>query len=389
MLWAFSIGTWIFVALVATLTVYGFYRINSRDMSFPTVAGMEFSQFVAFIPVTPFAFLLALRYSLQRHNWRKSAALLLAGGLAFNLGHLTLRAFTPYGYWDSAHREWAFAFWDSHAHAFRNFWLVSKSMFLSSVVDDVVGAYIPIVILAQAFLYYKGLHERELRATRLEEQLANARLETLKSQLQPHFLFNTLHSISALMLTDVAAADRMMTSLSDLLRMSLENNGVHLTTLNREIEFVQIYLEIEKARFEERLCVAFDIAPECLDAQVPHLLLQPLVENAVRHGISKLSEGGQIRIVAKPELEAILSISITNTGPGLTDQPGERSRTGVGLRVTRERLAALYGDRQSCEFHNLSSGGAQVALRLPLATDCLTAEGLPQGSFWGPTEKYS
>lgn len=135
----------------------------------------------------------------------------------------------------------------------------------------------------------------------------------MKSQLQPHFLFNTMHSISALMLTDVNAADRMMSRLSDLLRMSLESAGTQITTLNRELEFVHCYLDIEKVRFEERLHVIFDIAPETLDAQVPHLLLQPLVDNAVKHGISKVPGGGEIRITVSTQ-NGELKLKIEDNG---------------------------------------------------------------------------
>lgn len=367
LVWIFSIAIWTFAGLAATLTIYEFYRISGRTTPFGTVAGMEFCQFLAFIPVTPFAFMLALRYPIQRSNWLKPVLIHIAGGLVFNLGHGAIRSLTPYGYWDPVHREWTFAFWDTYAHTFRNVWAVGKEIFLTTVVDDVIAAYVPIVIVAHAFIYYRGLHERELRATRLEEQLASARLQTLKSQLQPHFLFNTLHSISALMATDVVAADRTMMLLADLLRMTLENEGGQLTTLSSEIEFLQVYLDIEKVRFEERLRVVFEIAPECLDAQVPHLLLQPLVENAVRHGIAKLAEGGEIQVIAKQGSKQSLEIWVRDNGPGLTDAREEKPKSGLGLRVTRERLAALYGEKQICEFRSSAKGGAEVYLQLPFS----------------------
>jgi LytS/YehU family sensor histidine kinase len=152
-----------------------------------------------------------------------------------------------------------------------------ERMFLSSVVDDVVTTYLPIVLIAYVARYYQRFRERELRTSQLQAQLEKARLQSLKSQLQPHFLFNTLNSISALMLTNVKAADRMITRLGDLLRISLQTAGTQMTTLSRELEFVNCYIEIEKVRFEERLKVSVDVAPETLDASVPHLLLQPLV----------------------------------------------------------------------------------------------------------------
>ena len=366
--WIACVAIWSFVSFAATVTVYEFYRTSGRTTPFATVAGMECSEFLTFIPVTPFAFMLALRFPWQRHNWIKPALLYTASGLAYNLGHIAFRGLTPYGYFDPAHREWTFAFWDVYTHTFRNFFAVGRTMFLTIVVDDVIASYIPVVIVAHAFVYYRGFHERELQAIRLEKELASARLQTLKSQLQPHFLFNTLHSISALMLTDVDAADRMLTSLSDLLRMSLEDDGTHLTSLTREIEFLDVYLDIERVRFEERLHVVFDIAPECLDAQVPHLLLQPLVENAVRHGIAKLPRGGEIKIVAKRGHGRTLELWIRNHGPRTEDPPHGKSRPGLGLRLTRARIAALYGEMQTCEFRNLAGAGAEVYLRLPFST---------------------
>lgn len=373
-------GIWVFVALAATVTVYEFYRISGRSMPFSSVAFMQCSEFLTFIAVSPFAFMLALRFPLQRHNWIKPTLLYFIGGLVYNLGHITLRGLTPYGYWDPRHQEFTFAFWDTYSHTFRNVLAVGKTMFLTSVVDDVISSYVPIVIVAHAFVYYRSFHERELQTVRLAEQLASARLQTLKSQLQPHFLFNTLHSISALMFTDVAAADRMMTSLSDLLRMSLEDSGIQLTTLSREIEFLGVYLDIEKIRFEERMRVVLDIAPACLDALVPHLLLQPLVENAVRHGISKLSRNGEIRIIARRGHDRTLEIWIRDNGPGVRLSAEESSRPRLGLKLTGERLSAFYGGRQVCELRNSGDRGAEVYLRLPFTTSDVAAFSEPQNS---------
>jgi two-component system LytT family sensor kinase len=371
LLWGVSFGVWTFLSLAATAAIYGMYHGTNGGMGVRTIAGMEFSALLTYAPFTPFAFAFAVRYPIQRNNWVKRSLLHVAGGMVFTWGHVVLKGATPYGYWDPAHREWGSALWDSHLHTFRDPWIVIKSMFLASVVDDISGAYVPTVFIAQAVSYYRRLRERELRTTQLEGQLARARLETLKNQMRPHFLFNTLHSISALMLTDVAAADRMMTSLSDLLRMSLEDNGAQFTNLAREMEFLEVYLDIERTRFDDRLRVAFHISPECLDAQVPHLLLQPLVENAVRHGISKHSAPGTIKVVANREGQD-LRVWIRDNGPGLVETSRERHRPGLGLSVTRERLSTLYGDKQSCEIHNLVEGGAEVHLRLPFSVAAQT-----------------
>lgn len=362
-IWAVSFGAWTLVSLAAVATIYQLYRRVGSGTSLAVVAGMEFSQILAYAPLTPFVFTFALRFPLQRGNWKKRSLLHLAAGLVFTLAHISLRGVTPYGYWDPKYREWTSAIWDSHVHAFRAPWGVLKSMFLASVVDDVTGAYITIVLIAHALLYYRRYRERELRATQLEAQLAKVRLQALKSQLQPHFLFNTMHSISALMFTDVGAADRMMSRLSDLLRISLETADTQIASLRRELECVNCYLEIEKVRFEERMNIILEIAPEALDAQVPHLLLQPLVDNAVKHGISKLPAAGEIRITVKLN-EDKLQLEVKDNGPGMR-QTQTRPTNGLGLRNTRERLESLYGKNQSLEVVCPAQGGVTVRVCIP------------------------
>lgn len=365
LIWAASFGVWTFVSLAATATIYQLYRPGNSGLHLGTITGMEFSQILTYAPLTPFVFAFALRYPLRRENWGSRSLLHLAVGIAFTLAHLFLRGLTPYGYWDAVHRQWSSAIWDSYTHAFRSPWLVFRSMFLASVVDDISGTYVPIILIAHAMSYYRRFREKQLRATQLEGQLAKARLQTLKSQLQPHFLFNTMHSISALMLTDVHAADRMMSRLSDLLRMSLESAGTQITTLNRELEFLHCYLDIEKVRFEERMHVIFDIAPETLDAQVPHLLLQPLVDNAVKHGISKLpGGGGEIRITVNAQNDE-LQLTVADNGPGL-ESLSTCPTNGFGLRITRERLESLYGRNHSLEVVSPPDGGLTICVRIPL-----------------------
>jgi signal transduction histidine kinase len=375
-----AFAVWTFISLAATATIYQLYRRFNGGIGLGQIAGMEFSQVLTYAPLTPLVFALAVRYPLQRGNWVKRSLLHLAAGIVFTLVHISLRAATPYGYWDPASRQWTSAIWDSHAHAFRAPWVVLRSMFLGSVVDDVTGAYVPIVLVAHAVSYYRRFRERELRATQLEGQLAKAHLQRLKSQLQPHFLFNTMHSISALMLTDVNAADRMMCRLSDLLRISLETADTQITTLNRELEFVTCYLEIEKVRFEERMKVIFDIAPETLDAQVPHLLLQPLVDNAVKHGISKLSVGGEIRITVRRQ-DNELQLQIKDNGPGVR-KTGTLATNGRGLRITRERLESLYGQKQSLELVSPPEGGVTIRVCIPfrLQSDERTSDVLQTAS---------
>jgi LytS/YehU family sensor histidine kinase len=292
----------------------------------------------------------------------------LAEGLVFAVSHVALRGLTSYASWGSQVRDWVSGIGTSQAHAFQIRWPILETLFVSSAADDFMFVYVPIVLIAHAVWYYQSFRERDLRTSQLEAQLAKARLQALKSQMQPHFLFNTLHSISALMLTDTIAADQMMSRLSDLLRMSLEGDGSQITTLSRELEFVNGYLEIEKLRFEDRIRVVLDIAPNTLDAQVPNLLLQPLVENAVRHGVSRLPSGGEIRITASHS-ERSLRLQIKDNGPGLVGSAGVQSKGGLGLGSTRERLRTLYGDDQELDIRNAAGGGVEVNVRIPFLAD--------------------
>lgn len=366
LIWVVSFAVWTFLALAATASIYEMYRGAGRG-SLKDIFFLQVSHMFPYALLTPFVFAIAIRYPVQRGNWVRPALFHLACGVAFSAIHVAMRAITPYAFWDPQSRTWMSAIWDAHAHAFRVQWPQLQMLFFSNVLDDLTGVYLPIVLIAQAISYYKISREREIRTSQLQIQLTKARLQALKSQLQPHFLFNTLHSISALMLTDTCAADRMMTRLSDLLRMALESDATQVTTLSRELEFANGYLEIEKVRFEERLKVVLEIAPDTLDAQVPTLFLQPLVENAVKHGISKRSDGGEIRINVTHD-DRNLYLRIKDSGPGL-DGGHFYQKSGLGLRATRDRLETLYGNEQSLDIRELPERGVEVCVSIPFRTE--------------------
>jgi two-component system, LytTR family, sensor kinase len=361
--WALSFGVWSFVSLAYTVTIAQLYRSTGAPVNFLDILGLQCSQTLTYAPLTPVVFALANRYPVQRLNWATRSLLLLAGGLIFTVTQVALRGLTPYAFWDPHVRDWVSAV-DYRVHGFRIHWYMYKALFLTNVVDDVIATYLPIVLIAHVTSYYRVFRARELRSSQLQAQLEKARLQALKSQLQPHFLFNTLNSISALMLTDVKAADRMITRLGDLLRTSLEDAGTQMTTLRHELEFVSCYIEIEKIRFEEKLNVIFDIAPETLDATVPHLLLQPLVDNAIKHGISKLLAGGEIRISAASD-DMDLLLEVKDNGPGIRDLR-DSSSDGLGLRITRERLETIYGQYQSVQLLAFAEGGVAARVSIPL-----------------------
>jgi signal transduction histidine kinase len=363
LVWAISFGVWTFIALADALAVWQLYRATDSPMRFLTTLWLQLSQMFGYAVLTPFVFSLAIRYPMRRDNWLRRSLFYLAAGCAFCALHIALRAMTPYGVWDPKSHEWVSGIWDAHTHAIRILWPALGKLVLYNLVDDITGTFLPILLVAHAIAYYRKFQERKMRATQLEGQLSKAHLHSLKSQLQPHFLFNTLHSISALMLTDVQAADRMMTRLGDLLRMSLESEGTQITTLSRELDFVNCYLEIEKIRFEERLQIVFDIAPETVGAQVPLLLLQPLVDNAVKHGISRLPDGGEIHISAFTQ-NGNLQLEVRDNGPGFLSSENGRG-VGRGLKLTRERLETLYGQNQSVELSTPPAGGVAISVSIP------------------------
>ena len=214
--------------------------------------------------------------------------------------------------------------------------------------------------LYQSMHFYQVAMERQTIAAQLETQLSHAELENLKSQLHPHFLFNSLHAIGVLMQEDVDAAGRLLVSLGDLLRMALERRDNEIT-LQSELEFVGKYLEIEQTRFHDRLKVHMDIPPDLLGVYVPSLALQPLVENAIKHGFSVDSTASQLEIAAKLHHGRVW-LRVRDDGPG----PAPLLRFGVGLSNVQSRLKQLYGDQSSLELTGGDGRGCEAIITIPL-----------------------
>ncbi len=219
-----------------------------------------------------------------------------------------------------------------------------------------------VVGLYQSIHFYQAAMERQTIAAQLETQLSHAELENLKSQLHPHFLFNSLHTIGVLMQEDVDAASRLLICLGDLLRMALERRENEIT-LQSELEFVGKYLEIEQTRFHDRLKVHMDVPPDLLAVYVPSLALQPLVENAIKHGVSVDSAAGRLEITAQRH-NGRVRLCIRDDGPG--PAPGSRLRFGVGLANVQSRLKQLYGDESSLELTGGDGRGCEATITIPL-----------------------
>jgi LytS/YehU family sensor histidine kinase len=202
-----------------------------------------------------------------------------------------------------------------------------------------------------------------VRAARLRTEIVQAQLHAIRMQIHPHFLFNTLHTISALVQGSPALAERMIARLSDLLRLTLETGKNSEITLGDEMRLIELYLEIERTRYEERLAVDIRVPDEMRSALVPNFILQPIVENAIRHGIAKSSARGSISIFAE-KYGSNLVLKVRNTGPGLL----RHSREGVGVSATKSRLECLYGARQQFVLGELTPGLVEASIVLPFAT---------------------
>ncbi len=222
-----------------------------------------------------------------------------------------------------------------------------------------------LVVVCHAYDYYRLSIEREKRAAHLQVQLTEAKLNVLKMQMHPHFLFNTLNAITVLVDENPGAAKTTLAYLSDLLRLALENVGTQEVSLRREMDFLDHYLKIQKIRYGERLSIRREIPPETLDAAVPYLVLQPLVENALKYGIDTLPGPGTITISSERHNGRLL-LRVSDAGPGRRTPGGAAPGAGIGLANTRDRLAQLYGEGQSVEMAPAPDGnGTSLTISIP------------------------
>ena len=226
--------------------------------------------------------------------------------------------------------------------------------------------YLLLVGAAYTVAWYRRMKDREVQAARLDESLTAARLEALKMQIQPHFLFNTLHTISELVHEDPGAAERMIVRVGDLLRLTVDNAQTHEVTLAQEVEFLEAYLEIQRTRFHDRLQVQVSVGEGIAGALVPNLVLQPLVENAIRHGAASM--GGLGRILVKCERRgARLRMEVHDNGKGPRPEATPGARQGVGVRNTRARLEQMYGEGGRLELTHCPIGGTIAAIEIPFS----------------------
>jgi two-component sensor histidine kinase len=343
------------VVIFCAWTVFGLILANQfymqaqlRDHAVPWGRGVRPALFDSYLwaVATLAVFWLARRFPLERGRMLRNSAVHLVGAVVLSLARVVVMVEV------SRHVEWL---------GVRSF---SDQLWRSTFINPLF--YALLLGIAHAVLYYERYREREAAAERLAAGLTEARLHALKMQLQPHFLFNTLNAISALIPAEARPARRMVARLGDLLRIALEHEDTQEVTLREELEFLQPYLEIEQARLEGRLTVAMEIAPDTLDARVPHLVLQPLVENAIRHGIAPRIESGRVEIsAARGADHRFLQLEVRDDGPGMDRDNQVSSRKGVGLANIQSRLEQLYGGEHRFALENHPAGGVVVRISLP------------------------
>lgn len=343
-------AAWSVVALVSASQVYLASRSMGHDATFGAVLWWTAPVWLFWVPLTAAVIALGSRFPLERGSLARSLPVHAVAAVVFAMIHLA---------WWLAWTQWVSPYAIEDRSVAEMMWLYVQARFNVSflVYWAVLGAW-------HAVAYSRRWRRSELDASRLESRLANARLQALRAQIHPHFLFNTLNAISSLVVREPERAREMIARLSELLRLSLEREADQEIALRDELEHVEVYLDIEQTRFGDRLRIDFEIDPETLDARVPNLVLQPLVENAVRHGIGPLEAAGRLSVKAA-RIDGRLVLSVENDAPPGALAGGAAARIGVGLGNTRERLVELYGADHDLAISRTPVGRVLARVELP------------------------
>jgi two-component system, LytTR family, sensor kinase len=339
--WLLGLAAWTLVGVFFASQTYIGSAYALRPLTWPQAFAVALTAWYARAALSPVVWWLARRFPIRRRQLAGRAALHLAAGAAWSAVAALL------------------------IERLSTALLAVPRRALSPVeIHTSLLTYAALLGLAHAEDYYRRYRDRELVAARLQAQLASARLDLLRLQLNPHFLFNTLHDISQLMHEDVERAELMVEHISELLRLSLRHMGEPEVSLREEVAFLRRYLALEQMRFQDRLETRIDVHPGAMDARVPYLILQPLVENAIRHGVGKRQTSGRVEVRAEPAGD-VLRLQIRDDGPGLAP-PAGRPPEGIGLRNTRARLRESYGDAHRLELESVAGGGLCATVELPL-----------------------
>lgn len=335
---------WIMLSFLSTTQLYSIYKLENRNVPIWRIICWQSPTWLVWILLMPCALWVIHRYRLERNNWKRVVWVHLFASILFSLINLALVASLHY-----------------LIPLFPDMKTSVRSAILSCLfyIHINVMTYWSILGISGAFDFYHRWQNEELRAAQLKEQLAQAQLQALQLQLHPHFLFNTLHTIATLVDEKPLLARQMIARLGDFLRLTLGNHTVEVVTLGREMEYARAYLSIEELRFQDRLQVDYSIAPETMAAKVPYLILQPLVENAIRHGLSSRASDGKLMLNAK-RIENKLHIEVRDNGGKINS-----SNIGVGLENTRTRLAQMYGSTAQLNLTIDTQGITVAAIELP------------------------
>jgi two-component sensor histidine kinase len=311
----------------------------------------------AWAPLTPAITWLARQYSLVGEAWKRSLIVHVPAFLLMSALHSA--AATAVTLWIQP--------FDNMGDSPKEFWPRFIGRLQGSFGSDLL-VYGAVIGVFYAIDYYRKYREREFLASRLEAQLAQAQLDSLRMQLHPHFLFNTLNGIVGLVRDNKnSAAVNMLVGLSDLLRHTLEYSSRHEVELREEINFIKLYLSIQEMRFSDRLRIDLDNDPRTTKALVPNLILQPLTENALRHGIGRSAESGLVGISSSVQ-DGYLRLTVYDEGAGLPDDWQLKSSTGIGLANTAARLQQLYNDDHEFDIRNRDGDGVEVVIVMPFKT---------------------
>src|SRR5215475_13934903 len=351
--------------LSSTFQAYWIERLGMRPhpMQYAITKLLALNLVYWYIPalLAPVVMAFALRHPFDRVHWPRQIALHVTAALSYSVVHTAVMTATR-----------AVLMWFGGTPQDFPGWRTSTLLNYLTQLDWLLMTYLFLIGLAYALAYRRESESRALNASQLETRLVEAQLQALQRQLHPHFLFNTLNTISGLIRTDPDGADVMIDRLGDLLRMTLHKSGIQEVSLKEELDVLQKYVEIERTRFGNRLNIEMHVEPETLDAQVPSLVLQPLVENAIRHGIAPNARPGWIAVHAE-RASGELVLQVLDSGDGLPPDRLMALNRGVGLDNTRARLAHLYRDRFEFTFSNLERGFC-VTIRIPFEAQAPAGE---------------
>jgi LytS/YehU family sensor histidine kinase len=314
---------------------------------------MQLPRWLFWVPFTPLIFAATRRFPLVRHRMARS--MLVHLGLAAVMIVLAEGAYAQLSL--VVERLTGSTIAPDRPPA-----LVLTALSVMTRLVSGVVTYAAVLGVASAVESQRRLSDRDTRAAKLEADLARAQVQAIKMQVQPHFLFNTLHAINVLIREDPAVATRMVTLLGDLLRQTLSRATMEKVSLRSELEVLALYLEIESVRFCDRLKVMFDVPDATLSALVPDLVLQPLAENAIKHGVGAMTAGGTVRISARRDGDTLI-LDVVDSGEGPV--AGTPSRERIGLSTVRERLERLYGANHGLTVEPAPEGGCRARISLP------------------------